>query len=110
MSSQPWARFGDRIARGVVDVVDDLDECREGFWGVVVTFEGPLADYRPGAEDVPERAAHLVYGASREQALHVLSAPPSARYVYVTSGTLPHPWGGVPDYFGQELAALGGCR
>lgn len=40
MTSQPWARFGDRIARSVVEVVDDLDECREGFWAVVVTFEG----------------------------------------------------------------------
>ncbi len=46
MSSQPWARFGDRIARTVVDVVDDLDECREGFWAVVVTFEGRVTAVR----------------------------------------------------------------
>ena len=46
MSTQPWARFGDRIARSVVAVVDDLDECREGFWAVVVTFEGKVTAVR----------------------------------------------------------------
>jgi hypothetical protein len=79
---------------------------------VVVTFEGPLTayrDHRPPAGVAPERTAHLVYGASREQALRELAAPPSARYVYLTSGTLPHPWGTVPDYLAQELAALGAC-
>jgi hypothetical protein len=87
-------------ARGYFDIAD-----------VVVTFEGALAEYRErGGDEVPERSAHLIYGATREQALRVLSATAAARYVYVTSGTLPHPWGGVPDYFAQELAALGGCR
>jgi Spherulation-specific family 4 len=79
----------------------------------VVTFEGPISAYRdrPVPEGIdPERTAHLVYGASREQALQALEPSPSAGYVYVTSGTLPHPWGTVPEYFTQELAALGGCR
>ncbi len=80
---------------------------------LVVTFEGPISAYRDrvapaGVE--PARTAHLIYGASREQALRALEPSPSAGYVYVTSGTLPHPWGTVPDYFAQELAALGGCR
>jgi hypothetical protein len=89
-------------ARGYFDFAD-----------IVVTFEGPIAAYRsrrPPDGVAPERSAHLVYGASREQALSELSSDHAARYVYLTSGTLPHPWGTVPDYFAQELAALGGCR
>jgi hypothetical protein len=84
-------------ARGYFDIAD-----------VVVTFEGPLRayrDHRPPAGIAPERAAHLVYGASREQALGAIAAAPSARYVYLTSGTLPHPWGTVPGYLAEELRA-----
>jgi hypothetical protein len=87
-----------------------------GYFGIadaIVTFEGPISAY-PGRRQADgielERTAHLIYGASREQALRALQPSPSAGYVYVTSGTLPHPWGTVPDYFAQELAALGGCR
>jgi len=89
-------------ARGYFDLAD-----------VVVTFEGPISAYRADrAVDgvAPERSAHLVFGASREQALRAIGSVTSARYVYMTSGTLPHPWGTVPDYLAQELAALGGCR
>ena len=80
---------------------------------LVVTFEGPISAYRdrrPAEGVEASRTAHLIYGASREQALRALEPSPSAGYVYVTSGTLPHPWGTVPDYFAQELAALGDCR
>ena len=71
-------------ARGYFDVAD-----------VVVTFEGPFADYDDRVEPdwleriEPERIAHLVYGASPEQARR------SRGRLYVTSGTLPHPWGTV---------------
>ena len=85
---------------------------------VVVTYEGPVSAYRdrlghqPGwlGEIPPERVAHLVYGASQKQALEALEPAPPAGYVYLTSGTMPHPWGDVPDYLAPELAALGGCR
>jgi hypothetical protein len=83
------------------------------FADVVVTFEGPLRAYRddsPRTGIAADRTAHLVYGASREQALSELGASPAARYVYFTSGTLPHPWGTVPEYLPQELDALGACR
>ena len=81
-------------ARGYFDLAD-----------LVVTFEGPYAAYRehsPGPEIDPSRTAHLVYGASREQAREALRSAPAAAYVYFTSGTPPHPWGTVPEY-------LGGC-
>ena len=76
-------------ARGYFDVAD-----------VVVTFEGPFAHYDERVEPDwleridPERIAHLVYGASPAQA--VRADRPGGR-VYVTSGTLPHPWGTVAE-------------
>ncbi len=77
---------------------------------VVVTFEGPFAAYRMRAPDpFPERSAHLVYGASAEQALVALERERPVRYAYFTSGALPHPWGSLPDYLAPELAKLGGC-
>jgi hypothetical protein len=84
-----------------------------GIADAIVTFEGPISAYRDrrNADGIaPERTVHLIYGASREQALRALEPSPSAGYMYVTSGTLPHPWGTVPDYFAQELAALGDCQ
>ena len=91
-------------ARGYFDIAD-----------VVVTFEGPIAAYRahrasPTASSAGAhaRTSSTAPRASRRCARS--SATPAAGYVYLTSGTLPHPWGTVPDYFAQELAALGGCR
>ena len=57
-----------------------------------------------------EKVAHLVYAASREEALAAAASPDvRARWVYVTSGTLPNPWRTVPDYFEEEEALLEGC-
>jgi hypothetical protein len=77
---------------------------------IVITFEGAPAEY-PRAlaaapawlEDIaPERIAHLVYGATREDAMAVVGANARAGYVYATSGALPNPWKTVPDYFDAE--------
>lgn len=84
---------------------------------VVVIYEGPFADYAtklrrmPGwLNDVPhERIAHLIYGASREQALEAVRMNARAGYLYATDGTLPNPWGTVPAYLAEEESALGGC-
>lgn len=43
-----WARFGDRVARDVVDVRSDLDGLNVGFWVVVATFEGEVTAVRFG--------------------------------------------------------------
>jgi hypothetical protein len=78
---------------------------------VVVTFEGAYGEYAPPPDWIralpAERVAALVYGASREQAADVLDGSDYAGYVYVTSGTLPHPWGTVPAYIAEERAEIG---
>jgi len=92
-------------ARGYFDVAD-----------VIVTFEGPFSEYREQVRGQPDwlkridpaRTAHLIYAASREQAASALERP-SSGHVYLTSGTLPHPWGTVPEYFARELAETGSC-
>lgn len=40
------ARFGHRVASTVVQVTHDLADIREGFWAVVVTFEGHVTAIR----------------------------------------------------------------
>lgn len=81
---------------------------------VVVTFEGPAADYRRRLarmpawihEIPPQRMAHLLYAASGEEALAALRAPSGAGYVYATPGTPPDPWRTVPALADRP----GGCR
>jgi hypothetical protein len=86
-----------------------------GFADAVVTFEGSYQDYAERLQTMPawlrqvppDRIAHLVYGATREQAL-ALARDATAR-LYVTSGTLPNPWRDLPPYLADEQTALGGC-
>jgi hypothetical protein len=73
---------------------------------VVVTFEGPFADYRAALARAPawlarrpaSAIAHLVYGASAQEAATVAALRPHAGYVYVTAGLMPDPWGSTPGY------------
>jgi hypothetical protein len=84
---------------------------------VVVTFEGPYAGYDAAMKAMPdwvraqppERVAHLVYGASRRQAMATVEHPQKAGYVYVTSGSMPDPWRTVPPYLHEEERALEAC-
>jgi hypothetical protein len=93
-------------ARGYFDLAD-----------VVVTFEGPVAAYAEALARTPnwvrrlpsDRIAHLVYAASREEALAAAQAPRGAGWLYVTSGGHPDPWRTVPDYLQEEEEALRRC-
>jgi hypothetical protein len=83
---------------------------------VVVTFEGSYAAYADAVEATPEwldrqrpeSIAHLVYGATRAQALGAL-ADSGAGYLYATSGALPNPWRTLPAYLDEEVEALATC-
>jgi hypothetical protein len=92
-------------ARAYFDVAD-----------VVVTFEGTYAGYADAVQAMPdwlrgrsERVAHLVYDASRAEALSAV-ADGSAGYVYATSGSMPNPWRTLPDYLHEEERVLASCR
>lgn len=84
---------------------------------VVVTFEGPYSTYAGALDRMPEwvrhepadRIAHLVYGASRDQALTAVRASDGAGYLYLTSGTPPDPWRTLPSYLLEEEQELAGC-
>ncbi len=80
---------------------------------MVVTFEGPFSAYaatlakEPGwlREIPPAKIAHLVYAASRPQAVSLFAGPARSGSLYVTSGVLPDPWGAPPPYLREEQAA-----
>ena len=84
---------------------------------VVVTFEGPYSSYEPAMDAMPDwvgdmpsdRVAHLVYDATRQQAMAAVHHPHKAGYVYATSGSLPDPWRTVPSYLREEEHALEMC-
>ena len=92
-------------AAGYFDVAD-----------VVVTFEGTYAGYGDAMEATPDwlrrmrpdRVAHLVYGATRAEALDAV-ADSAAGYVYATSGAMPNPWRSLPAYLGEQEEALAAC-
>ena len=83
---------------------------------VVVTFEGDYAAYDAAMAQTPRwldreppgHVAHLIYGATRAQALGTLDRG-AAGYVYATSGALPNPWRTLPAYLGDEVEALATC-
>jgi hypothetical protein len=93
-------------ASGYFDVAD-----------VIVTFEGDHHSYARAMDTMPDwlrreppdRVAHLVYGATRAEALAAV-ADAAAGYVYVTSGAMPNPWRGLPLYLEDEEEALAACR
>ncbi len=84
---------------------------------VVVTFEGPYDRYADALAWMPawlrrvppERIAHLVYGASRGDAMAAIAHPDVPGYLYVTSGSLPDPWRTLPSYLHEEEEALEAC-
>jgi hypothetical protein len=83
---------------------------------LVVTFEGDYEAYLAAMRDTPEwlqrqprdRVAHLIYGATRVQALSALTDS-AAGYLYATSGALPNPWRTLPSYLDEEVEALATC-
>lgn len=93
-------------ARGYFDVAD-----------LVVTFEGTPATYEAALDQMPDwvleepeaKIAHILYGASRAQALAAIALGGHAGFVYATSGTLPNPWGTLPDYLEETERALRPC-
>jgi hypothetical protein len=91
--------------RGYFDIAD-----------TVVTFEGPYSAYAAAVAGTPDwlrglapsRSAHLIYGASDEQALQAIRQD-AAGYVYATTGALPDPWSALPPYLDRFEAQIETC-
>lgn len=83
---------------------------------LLVTFEGTGSAYeqvRPPAwamELPPERLCHLVFAVPPEalDSTLRLARRNNTGIVYVTDGDGANPWGGLPGYFGHELALIRG--
>ncbi len=78
-------------------------------------FEGSrsaYATFKPAAwtDAYPRsRFSHLVYDVSDEPGMAAVlrqSVAQRAGYVYITSETLPHPWGELPPYWDAEVARI----
>ena len=56
----------------------------------------------------PERFCQFINSVPPDQASHVLSTAVSygAGWVFATDGVVPNPWGALPSYFDEELAAV----
>jgi Spherulation-specific family 4 len=73
---------------------------------VVVTFEGPAADYAAALARSPDwlaavprsHIAHLVYAASPDAAQRARVLTPAGDALYLTPGELPNPWGAPSPY------------
>jgi hypothetical protein len=81
----------------------------------IVAFEGPWAQYTvtevpQWARELPaSRFWHLVYDTPESEldAALALAQRNNAGTVYVTDRRGVNPWGGLPEYFGRHIAALG---
>ncbi len=118
----PYYRAASRQARGDsgrVVVLNPGVPPAAGYFDVadvVVTFEGTYAGYASAMAATPDwlrriapdRVAHLVYDATRAEALDAV-ADATAGYVYVTSGAMPNPWRSLPAYLDEEEEALAAC-
>jgi hypothetical protein len=93
-------------ARGYLELAD-----------LLVTFEGHHRDHAAALRRrprwlrrvTPGRIAHLIYGATREDALAAVHAAGPAAQVYATCGELPNPWATLPPYLHEQEEALRAC-
>jgi hypothetical protein len=84
---------------------------------VIVTFEGPFADYARALQEMPPwvralppaRVAHLVYGASAAEAAASIHTDAQAGHLYMTSGSPPNPWQALSPYLDDQEKQLARC-
>jgi len=85
---------------------------------IVVTFEGPYADYARAIREMPawvreissEKISHIAYAASSADARELDALSTGARYVYATTGVGPNPWSALPPYLEEHERRLADCR
>lgn len=101
--SKAYVAIGTRFCPTYITFSDLLVEFAET-WSTYQNFTPP--SWMPG--NSASRFIHFVSEVPPDQAAHALSMAIGfgAGWIYATDGTLPNPWGALPSYYDQELAAL----
>ena len=119
-----YLEIGDRIRMTPGAVVmfnsgNNVDEHYLHVADILNIFEGSRSAYaafKPAewTDAYPRsRFSHLIYDVPDEAGLDAVlrqSVAQRAGYVYVTSETLPHPWGALPPYWDAEVARIAQAR
>jgi hypothetical protein len=101
--SKAYVAIGTRFCPTYITFSDLIVEFAET-WSSYQSFVTP--SWMPG--NSASRFIHFVSEVPPDQASHALSMAIGfgAGWVFATDGTLPNPWGALPSYYDQELAAL----
>jgi hypothetical protein len=101
--SNVYVAIGTRYCPTFITFSDLMVEFAET-WPMYQAYVPP--SWMPGGS--PGRFAHFVSEVPGSEASHALSMAVGfgAGWVYTTDGMLPNPWGSLPSYYDQELAAL----
>jgi hypothetical protein len=101
--SKAYVAIGTRFCPTFITFSDLMVEFAETY-SMYQTYVSP--SWMPGGS--PGRFIHFVSEVPDADASHVLSMAIGfgAGWVFTTDGTAPNPWGALPSYFDQEVAAL----
>jgi hypothetical protein len=101
--SKAYVAIGTRFCPTFITFSDLMVEFAETY-SMYQTYTSP--SWMPGGS--PGRFIHFVSEVPDANASQVLSRAIGlgAGWVFTTDGTAPNPWGALPSYFDQELAAL----
>jgi hypothetical protein len=101
--SKAYVAIGTRFCPTYITFSDLIVEFAET-WSTYQDYVSPA--WMPA--NSPERFIHFVSEVPDAEAAHVLSMAIGfgAGWIFATDGTLPNPWGALPSYYDQEVAAL----
>jgi hypothetical protein len=98
-----YVAIGTRFCPTFITFSDLMVEFAED-WTTYQSYKVP--DWMPAAS--PDRFCQFINSVPADLASHALSTAVSygAGWVFATDGAAPNPWGALPSYFDQELAAV----
>lgn len=101
--SKAYLAIGTKFCPTYITFADLMVEFAET-WSSYQSYTSP--SWMPG--NSPERFCHFVSEVPDGEAAHALSMAIGfgAGWIFTTDGTLPNPWGALPSYYDQEVAAL----
>jgi hypothetical protein len=103
LDSNAYVAIGTRFCPTYITFADLMVEFAET-WSMYQGYTSP--SWMPGHS--ANRFIHFVSEVPDGEAAHALSMAIGfgAGWIFTTDGTLPNPWGALPSYYDQEVAAL----